>query len=115
MAAPVYSTLFVSHAAVNGGPYLEYTVPTGMVAVIKCMTIVYGDITASGLDAWLQTDDLAKLARYTWATTLSSPQNFGGTALFFGSWVLDAATELYTQTATGTCDIVASGYLLSLP
>lgn len=115
MASPVYSANFFRAASFTGGPTAQYTVPAGFVAAIKCITIVYGDITASGLDAWLQTEDLCKLARYTWASTLGDVQNFGGTALFYGSWVVLEGETLSTQTATGTCDIQASGYLLSTP
>ena len=112
MAAPVYSTGFFRAPSFSGGPTDQYTVPGGFRAVVKCITIVYGNIIASGLDAWVQTQDLCKLARYTWAVTLSSPTNYGGTALFFGDWVVYAGETLQTQTAAGTCDIQASGYLL---
>lgn len=90
-----------------------YTVPTGFVAAIKCISIAYGDIIGSGLDAWVQTEDLCKLARYTWAFSVGAPTNFGGTALFYGSWVVLEGETLSVQTAAGTCDIQASGYLLS--
>jgi len=115
MSAPVYSTNFFRAAAFSGGPTPVYTVPANKRAVVKCITIVWGNIIASGLDAWVQTEDLCKLARYTWALTLSSPTNYGGTALFFGNWVVLDGETLSCQTAAGTCDIQASGYLLDLP
>jgi hypothetical protein len=115
MALPVYSTNFFRAAAATGGPTDVYTVPTGNVAVVKCITIVYGDIIVSGLDAWVQTEDLCKLARYTWAYTISTPFNYGGTALFYGTWVVLEGETMAVQTASGTCDIQASGYLLSTP
>jgi hypothetical protein len=115
MAQPVYSANFFRSPATSGGPTSVYTVPTGKVAVVKCITIVYGDIIVSGLDAWVQTEDLCKLARYTWAYTISAPFNYGGTALFYGTWVALEGETLAVQTASGTCDIQASGYLLSAP
>jgi len=115
MASPVFSENFFRAPSFSGGATAVYTVPTGFRAVVKCISIVYGDITASGLDAWVQTEDLCKLVRYTWASTLSTPQNFGGTALFYGAWTALDGETLSVQTASGTCDIQASGYLLTLP
>ncbi len=115
MAAVPYSTNFFRAPSASGGPTAAYTVPAGFRAVVKCITIVYGDITVSGLDAWVQTEDLCKLARYTWAGTLSTPQNFGGTYLAFGDWVVYDGETMSWQTASGTCDIQASGYLLTAP
>lgn len=115
MAQPVYSLRVFDEPALSGGPLLVYTVPAGNVAVLKCIAIVYGDVTVSGMDAWLQLSDLAKLVRYTWATTVSDPVNYGGTALFYGSWALAAGEQLYAQVNAGTADVMASGYLLSQP
>lgn len=115
MARPVYSTRFASAPAVTGGPFVAYTVPAGYLAVVKDMSIVWGDVIASGVDAWFQTDDLTKLWRYTWAFTLGTPTNFGGTAAWWGMKVLTAGEELQVQTAAGTVDFAASGYLLQLP
>jgi len=113
--AAVYSINFFRHPSQNAGPTAEYTCPSGHLAVVKCITIVYGDITASGLDAWVQTEDLCKLARYTWGFALSSTINLGGTALFYGSWAFLEGETLYSQCVSGTCDIQASGYLLTTP
>jgi hypothetical protein len=113
--ALTYSTQIVQHAAVSGGPYDEYVVPDGHLLVVKFISIVYGDIVASGLDAWVQTDDLVKLFRYTWAFTLATPTNFGGTANQWGTQVLFPGQKVQTQTAAGTCDITAGGYLLTTP
>ena len=111
----IISTNFFRAPAFSGGPTAVYMVPTGKRAVVKCFSIVWGDILASGLDAWVQTEDLCKLVRYTWAFTLSTPTNFGGVFIGWGSWaVLDGET-LSVQTASGTCDIQASGYLLDAP
>lgn len=111
----VFSTNFFRHASQSGGPTLEFTVPAGHVAVVKCMTIVWGDVTASGLDAWVQTEDLCKLVRYTYAFTLSTPTNFGGVFIGYGAWTLLEGESLYSQAVAGTCDIQASGYLLTMP
>lgn len=111
----ILSTNFFRAAASSGGPTPVYTVPTGKRAVVKCFSIVWGDIIASGLDAWVQTEDLCKLVRYTWAFTLSTPSNFGGVFIGWGSWVIDDGETLSVQTASGTCDFQASGYLLDAP
>jgi hypothetical protein len=82
--------------------------------VVKCITIVWGSIIIDGLDCWVQTGDLCKLCRVTRLGT--PPADFaGGTALFFGDWVLNPGEGLYTQTNPGTIDVHASGYQLSLP
>lgn len=113
--ADVYSTQVVNAQSVNGGPFAEFPVPAGKLLVVKSLSIVWGDITVSGLDAWFQGESLAKLVRYTWGATLSSPTNLGGTAQWWGMWVFEPGDVISVQTATGTCDMHAGGYLLSLP
>jgi hypothetical protein len=92
-----------------------YLVPPGIVAVVKAITIVWGDVTVSGLDAWVVDGSLAKLCRKTIAALTQPDQLIGGTALFFGWWVYTPGESLAVQTATGTCDFLASGYELTLP
>lgn len=113
MPGTVYSRLFGSGPSISDGPYEFFVVPDGYLAVIKCISIVYGNITDTGLDAWVQTGDLAKLVRYAWASSLGDLYNYGGVALFYGSWVVEVADNLSWQTASGTCDFKVSGYLLS--
>ena len=96
MALPVYSASFGREPSVSGGPVALYTVPPGKIAVVKCMTITYGNIIASGLDAWFQDDATCKLCRYAWAFGPGTPTNYGGTALFFG----DSAGYVYALDAT---------------
>jgi hypothetical protein len=115
MSYPVYSTGFFRAASVSGGPSTEYVVPAGYVAVVKCISIVWGDLLISGLDAWVQTQDLAKLVRYTYQTPPAAPDNIGGCFVQEGVWTLNNGDELQVQTALGTCDFTASGYLLTLP
>lgn len=111
----VISANFFRAPAFSGGATPVYTVPSSKRAVVKCISIVWGDIVASGLDAWVQTEDLCKLVRYTWAFTLSTPTNFGGVFIGWGAWTLLDGETLSVQTAAGTCDIQASGYLLDAP
>ena len=113
--AAVYSKLFCSEASFTDGPVSVFTVPDGFLAVVKCLSIVYGNVTDSGIDAWFQTADECKLVRYAWASTLGDVVNYGGVAVWFGSWVIEVADELSIQTASGTADFKASGYLLSTP
>jgi hypothetical protein len=115
MAREVYSTRFVSQGAVSGGPNDAYTVPAGFLAVVKDMRITWGNVIASGVDAWFQTDDLTKLWRYTWAFTVGTPTNFGGTAAWWGMAAIPEGAILQVQTVAGTVDFAASGYLLQLP
>lgn len=111
----VRSTNFFRAPAFSGGPTTLFSVPAGKLAVVKCISIVWGDVAISGVDAWVQSQDLCKFARYTWASTLSDVTNFGGTFIAWGAWTLDSAEELQVQTAAGTVDIQASGYLLDVP
>ncbi len=113
MALPVYSASFGREPSVSGGPVALYTVPPGKIAVVKCMTITYGNIIASGLDAWFQDDATCKLCRYAWAFGPGTPTNYGGTALFFGDWTFIAGETISIQTAAGTADFTAAGYLLT--
>jgi hypothetical protein len=113
--ANIYSRKFGSAAGFTGGPTEFYTVPDGYLAVVKAISIVWGNITISGLDAWVMDETLAKLARYTWQTSAGDLTNYGGTAQWWGAWALDPAEALSFQTAEGTCDFYVSGYLLELP
>lgn len=113
--ASVFSEQFISHASLTGGPYDEYVVPAGYVAVVKTITIIWGDVAVSGIDAWVQLDNLTKLWRYTWASTLSDVTNFGGSSRFWGSHVCKPGQIIQAQTVAGTCDVQAGGYLLKLP
>lgn len=114
MASPVRSTQFISAAGFTGPAVTQYVVPGGYVAVVKCITIVWGNVSVSGVDAWVQTDDLCKLWRYTWASTVGDLTNYGGSSLFWGAAALIEGTEIQVQTAAGTVDFQASGYLLEL-
>lgn len=111
----VFSQKFLELPSLTGGPSTAYTVPPGFLAVVKCITITWGIVTLSGVDAWVQTETLAKLARYTWFTSLGDATNNGGTQLFWGAWTLEEGQSLQGQAGTGTVDIWASGYLLDLP
>jgi hypothetical protein len=92
-----------------------YVVPPGLVAVVKMVSIVWGDVTVSGLDAWVQDGTLAKLVRRTIAALTQPYEALGGCDAFLGWWVYTPGESLSFQTSTGTCDIVVSGYELQLP
>lgn len=113
--ADVYSTRFVQAPSFSGGLHLEYTVPAGFRAVVRNISIVWGDVVASGLDAWVQDNAGAKLVRRTIAAGVVDYEDLGGCDVFEGRWVYEASEALYVQTATGTCDFLASGFLLALP
>lgn len=114
--AQVYSAKLFEAPSFSGGPTTFYTVPAGYLAVVRCITIVHGNVIASGLDAWVQTDSLTKLVRsVVQIGTAPEPDWYGGTDLYAGWWALNAGEELQCQTAYGTVDIFCSGHLLTLP
>ena len=111
----VYSTKFVEAAGFSGGPSVRYTVPAGFLAIVKCMSIVWGSVLLSGLDVWFESDTLAKLVRHTISIPGQTTDDAGGCAVYWGSWALTAGQTLAIQAVAGTCDMWATGYLLSLP
>lgn len=111
----VYSTRFCAAPGFSGGPTTVYVVPGGKLAVVKDMRITWGDVLASGADFWFQDDGLTKFLRYSWAFTIATPTNFGGTLQVWGAVVLGEGTELQIQANAGTADFSAAGYLLDLP
>ena len=115
MARALYSTQFFNHPSLSGGPVDEFVVPAGYIAVVKSIVITWGIVTISGVDAWVQDDNLCKLWRYTWFTSLGSPTNNGGSSGWWGMAVLLEGQKLQAQAGTGTVDITCAGYLLSTP
>ena len=113
--ASVFSRRLIQAPSSSGGPHHAYTVPPGIVAVVKSISIVWGDVSASGLDAWVQDDSLAKLVRRTIAAIVQPYEEVGGCDAFSGWWVYMPGESLAVQTASGTCDFLASGYELTLP
>lgn len=113
--ADVFSRRLIQAPATTGGPHAAYLVPPGFVAVVKSITIVWGDVSASGLDAWVVDSSLAKLVRRTIAAIVQPYEEVGGCDVFQGWWVYTPGESLSVQTASGTCDFLASGYELSLP
>lgn len=115
MPAAPYSVNIFRYPGFSGGPTLVYTTPAGYRAVLKSITVVWGDLIASGMDFWLQTAEGCKLIRSTWFATPSDVANRGGTNLYWGSWVLEEGEPLSAQSVAGTVDVQANGYLLRLP
>lgn len=113
--ASVYSKRLLQQPSASGGPHLAYTVPAGVRAFVRCISIVWGDVTVSGLDAWVQDNSGAKLVRRTIALGTVDYEDLGGCDVFYGAWLYDAGETLSVQCATGTADFLASGYELALP
>lgn len=111
----VYSRRLFSAPSSTGGPTTVFTAPAGFTTVVKCITIVWGDVAVSGLDAWVQLLDGTKLVRRTLTFPGSDPAYIGGSLLWYGHMAMDADDTLSVQTASGTADFAASGYALSLP
>lgn len=94
---------------------MQFICPTSFRAVVRTISIAWGDVSVSGLDAWVHLNDLTKLARRTITFPGPDPAYIGGSFTFDGRWVLEPLESLFTQTAAGTCDFYVSGYLLMLP
>jgi len=92
-----------------------YTTTPGLLTVVTCISMVWGDVTLSDLDAWVQTADLTKLTRVSINGGSSYWKVNGGTLLSYGRWVLEDVDTLACQTADGTVDFYASGFLLTEP
>src|SRR5215831_9895790 len=111
--ADVFSVRLLAEPSVSGGPFWPYVVPGARRAIVKCMSIVWGHIEDSGLDAWFQDDAGTKLTRVSWdivAIPLGVMPDFpryGGSHIAWGSWVLEAGTQLGIQTESGTVDFYA--------
>ena len=113
--ANVFSKRLFTAPGFSGAATLQFIAPMSFVTVVKCISIVWGDVAVSGLDAWVQLGDLTKLCRVTKAFPSSDPTFIGGAQVFFGQWVLHPLDELFTQTASGTADFFCSGYELVTP
>lgn len=113
--AAVYSAKLFTAPAFTGAATLQYIAPMNFRTVVKTISIAWGDVAVSGLDAWVQLQDLTKLCRRTITFPGSDPAYIGGSFVFYGTWVLNPLDELYTQTAAGTADFYCSGYQLTLP
>lgn len=113
--ADVFSRRLIQEPSISGGPHPAYLVPPGFVAVVKAISIVWGDVTVSGLDAWVVDSSGAKLVRRTISAGTQPYETGGGCDAFSGWWVYTPGESLSVQTATGTCDFLASGYELTLP
>lgn len=111
----MYSTQICLVPGFSGPASNVYTVPAGKLLVIKFMSVVWGDITASGLDAWFQSGNGTKLLRFTWAFGFSTPLNLGGQYTVYGTLPITSGDTVNIQTGAGTADFAAGGYLLTLP
>ena len=89
--------------------------PAGFVWVVRNISIVWGDVTVSGLDAWVQDDSGAKLFRRTISVAIQDYLDSGGADSIEGRWTYVAGESLQVQTTSGTCDFLVSGYSLALP
>ena len=110
---PVHSQLLFRAPSFSGLAVVQFTAPAGFRTIVKQIGIIWGDVVVSGLDAWVQTQDLTKLSRITLAALPTS--SIGGQQITYGMWGLLPGDTLACQTATGTADFYASGFLLALP
>ena len=115
MASPIYTTQVCAVPGFSGPASTVFTVPAGKLLVIKFMSVVWGDITGSGLDAWFQTGNGTKLLRFTWAFGFSTPLNLGGQYYVYGTMPVTAGDTVSIQTAAGTADFAAGGFLFDAP
>jgi hypothetical protein len=115
LSRPVYTKRLFVAPGFSGGPTTVFSSPAGVVTVVTCITIVWGDVTLSDLDAWVQLSDLTKILRQTLHGGSSVPTVIGGSMIWYGRFALTEAEELQVQTADGTADFSATGYELALP
>jgi hypothetical protein len=113
--AQVYSVRLFTAPSVSGGPTTVYVAPAGFRTIVRTLTIVWGNVTLSDLDAWVQLGDLTKIVRKAFTGGGSNPDVIGGHVLWVGHMALNPGDELQVQTADGTVDFAGSGYQLSLP
>jgi hypothetical protein len=108
-----YSTRFYEAYGVSGGPYDAFTIDSGYVGVIKCISIVHGAFSSiSPFEGWVQAKwSLTKLVR-VFHPAPSETTGFGGTDVFYGSWVVYAGDWIQVQQYTGAGDYFISGYKL---
>lgn len=113
----VYSTRLVDLPSVGPLPPTGTFLvgPAGFRAVIKNLTITWGNILTSGLDAGIRGPSGAYWARITYSILNLPISDLGGTQQWYGQWVLDEGETITWDVATGTVDMHASGYLLTLP
>jgi hypothetical protein len=109
-----YSVRFFRIPSVSSGPSFAFSVDSAHVAVIKCITAVYGSFSSvSPWEGWIEWNaDGTKLVR-GFKPDAVEPNGFGGVFLWWGSWVVEPGEQIDIHQAQGSGDWQASGYLLS--
>lgn len=115
MSRAPYTAFLGRVAGQSGGPLTLYTARSDVLTVVTSLTIVWGDVTVSGLDAWFQSADGTKLSRMTLAVGITPGSFVGGDHTVYARWALEYPDELLCQTSSGTADFYATGYELSIP
>jgi hypothetical protein len=90
-----------------------FEVPDGLVYVVTCATMCWGNTEVSGLDIWFMRDDLTKLMRVFQASEITGSNPGFQTPLV--RWVFEPGQQLLAQADVGTADFSANGYILTLP
>ena len=114
MALPPYSVRFLEVAGYDGSFTASFHVDPPYIGVIKCITFVHGHYTiATPVGGWVEfAADHCKLARFFHPANAESA-SFGGTDLFYGSWVLESSADVVQLgNEAGAFDCVISGYKL---
>lgn len=116
--ARVYSKQLVLEQGFQSGPTSFYSVPSGFVTVIKCISMTFGvNLTVGSLQV---IESLSGAVLFGTGAAISDlPTHDVETAAMFGTWTLEFPQGISLKT-TGTPvdwigDFAVSGYELSLP
>lgn len=100
--ASIYSTRFAAGSTAAAGPTTLYTVPSGVVAVIRTITLKAGPAATTAQVV------IAGLASIATIAALGAEQTYVQNCRI----VLNAGDVLELFVGAGTCDYSVSGYLL---
>ncbi len=101
--------------ALTFGADVTYTCPSGLITVVESISTVWGDVIVSGVDAWCYDGSGAKLCRNTLPQPSLDTLLGGGCAINLGRWVIEPGEILTAHCQTGTCDMIVTGFTLTLP
>jgi hypothetical protein len=107
----VYSTQLATGKSVTGGPFVAYTTPSGIRAVITCISLMVGINASPGALLVSAGPDLPVICTYAQEATLA-PAGL----VQEGRWVLNDGDQITFETGgVWVGDFFVSGFELLLP